>query len=111
MSARLTSGFWVSAYLRRLALADIPVFVTKRGDDTAGAVIVKLATLDGKAKAFQRSFDLMSGARKWMVLAEGDEPEVDAALARQRSYDPDLWLLEIEDRLGRTLLEEAGLDS
>jgi len=109
MSARLTADLWVSAYLTRLRLADIPVFVTARGDGTAGAVIVKSSTLDGKARAYQRSFDLMSGARAWLVLAEGPEADVDTLLARQRSRDPDLWLIEVEDRHGRTLLDEPGL--
>lgn len=80
-----------------------------KGDPTAGAVIVKCATLDGKAVAFQRSYDLMSGERVWVTLAEGAEPEVDAALARQRANDPDLWVIELEDRAGRTLLDEPGL--
>ena len=106
---RLTAEFWVQAYLTRLRLADIPVFLTRRGDATAGAVLVKLATLNGQAKAFQRSFDLTTGARRWMVLAEGDEPGVDAAIARQIGYDPDLWVIEVEDRAGRTLLDEPGL--
>ncbi len=106
---RVTAEFWVQAYLTRLRLNDIPAFVTARGDATAGAVMVKLNTLDGKAAAWQRSFDLMSGARAWVVLAEGDEAEVDAALARQRQFDPDLWLIEVEDRAGRHLLDEAGL--
>ena len=106
---RLTAEFWVSAYLNRLRLYDIPAFVVTHGDDTAGAVLVKLNTLDGNAKAFQRSFDLMSGERAWMVLAEGAEPDVDAALAKQRSFDPDLWVIEVEDREGRHLLDEPGL--
>lgn len=109
MAARLTSDFWVGAYLARLRLANIPAYVTARGDATAGAVLVKLATLDGRARAFQRSFDLMTGERAWVVLAEGAEAEVDAAVARQRRFDPDLWVIEIEDRAGRSLLEEDGL--
>lgn len=107
--ARLTADFWVRAYLRRLEQAGIPAFVAARGDATAGAVIVKLATLDGQARAYQRSFDLMTGARAWIVLSEGVEAEVDAALARQRSFDPDLWVIEVEDRRGRHLLDEPGL--
>lgn len=106
---RLTAEFWVKAYLARLRLADIPAYVTAHGDDTAGTVVVKLATLDGRAQAFQRSFDLMTGARAWMTMAEGAEPEVDAILARERGRDPDLWVIEIEDRAGRTLLDEPGL--
>ena len=111
MEPRLTAGFWVAAYVNRLRLAAIPVFVTQKGDATAGAVVVKVATLDGQARAFQRSFDLMSDRRVWVVLAEGAEREVDAALARQRARDPDLWVLELEDKAGRTLLDEDGLSS
>lgn len=108
MEPRLTAEFWVQAYITRLRLADIPVFVVRRGDETAGAVIVKLNTLDGRARAFARSFD-MEGKRVWTVLADGAEADVDAALARQRGFDPDLWIVEIEDRAGRTLLDEPGL--
>jgi hypothetical protein len=99
----------VRAYLARLGFADIPAYVTAKGDATAGAVIVKCATLDGRATAYERRFDLMTGGRAWMVLGEGPEAEVDAALARQRANDPDLWIIEIEDRAGRTLLDEPGL--
>ncbi|MGV8988223.1 MAG: DUF1491 family protein [Cypionkella sp.] len=109
MSARLASGIWVSAYLTRLRLADIPAYVTQKGDVTAGAVVVKVATLDGRARAFQRSFDLMADTRIWVTLAEGAEVEVDAILIREKSRDPDLWVIELEDRHGRTLLDEDGL--
>ncbi len=107
--ARLTTRFWVDAYLARLRLQDIPAFVVAHGDDTGGAVLVKLATLDGAARLFQRSFDLMSGERRWVELTSGAEPEVDAAVTRQRGFDPDLWIIEVEDRQGRHLLEEEGL--
>lgn len=109
MSARLASGVWVSAYLTRLRLADIPAYVTAKGDATAGAVAVKVALLDGTARAYERRSDLMTGARAWFLLAEGDEREVDALIARTRARDPDLWVIELEDRQGRTLLEEDGL--
>ncbi|MEK0164477.1 DUF1491 family protein [Phaeobacter sp. A36a-5a] len=108
--ARLTASFWVQAYLTRLRLADIPAFVTSHGDDTAGAVLVKLNTLDRRAQALHRSYDLMSGLRSWVTLAEGDEADVDAAIAKQRSFDLDLWVIEVEDRDGRHLLDEPGLD-
>ena len=109
MSERLTTEFWVGAYLRRLSLANIPAFVTAKGDTSAGAVLIKMNTLDGQACCYQRSFDLMSGERAWVVLAEGPEQDVDATLTKQRSFDPDLWVIEVEDRAGRNLLDEPGL--
>lgn len=108
--ARLITRFWVDAYLTRLRLADIPAFVTSHGDDSAGAVLVKLNTLDGMARAMTRGFDLSSGAQVWQDLTAGRDAEVEAAIARQRSFDPDLWVIEVEDRMGRHLLDEDGLD-
>lgn len=107
---RLTADIWVSAYLTRLRLVEIPAFVVKRGDATAGAVLIKLNTLDGAACCYQRSFDLMTGARKWIVLIDGDEADVDGSIAKQCGFDPDLWVIEVEDRHGRHLLDEAGLE-
>lgn len=106
---RLTADTWVSAYLTRLRVEDIPAFVVARGDATAGAVLVKQSTLDGQASLWQRSFDLETGARQWMELTRGEEAEVDAAITRQRGFDPDLWVIEVEDRAGRHLLDQPGL--
>ena len=105
---RLTTDLWVSAYLTRLRLADIPVYVTAKGDATAGAVIVKCATLDGQAKAVQRSYDLMTGARVWVTLAEGPEAEVDATLRRQRDRDEARMLLGLGGAVAQALLDEVS---
>ena len=102
---RLTADIWVSAYLTRLRLLDIPAFVVHRGDATAGAVLIKMNTLDGNACAYQRSFDLLTGARRWVVLVQGPEREVDNSVTKQRGFDPDLWVIEIEDRQRRNPFE------
>ena len=46
--------------------------------------------------------------KKW-IGASGDEADVDASIAKQRSFDSDLWVIEVEDRDGRHLLDEDGL--
>ncbi|MDO7733738.1 MAG: DUF1491 family protein [Paracoccaceae bacterium] len=109
MTPRLTAEFWVSAYLARLRLADIMAYLVKRGDAQAGAVLVKLSTLDGHAQLFHRRFDMLSGTRLWEVLTQGPEAEIDAAVSRQKARDPDLWVIEVEDRAGRSLLDQDGL--
>ena len=85
-------------------------YVMAKGDATAGAVVVKVATMDGAARLFERRFDLEQDRRIWSVLAEGGEGEIDAILTRARARDPDLWVIEIEDRAGRHLLDQEGLD-
>ncbi len=106
---RLTAELWVQASLTRLRLSDIPAVVVSKGDATAGAVLIKQNPLDGSATLYQRSVDLMTGARTWVTLSEGDEADVDEAITRQRGFDPDLWVIEVEDREGRHLLDEPGL--
>jgi hypothetical protein len=106
---RLTADIWVAAYLARLRIAAIPAYVMRRGDGTAGAVVVKVATLDGRAQLWGRVPDLMTGERRWDRMAEGPEVEIDASVARQAGFDPDLWVIEVETRDGRHLLDDASL--
>ena len=110
MTARLTADFWVHAYLARLRAANIPAYVMAHGDDRAGAVLVKLSTLDGQAALYQRLFDPMQEARRWVLAEEGAEADIDARLQRERARDPDIWVIEVEDRAGRHLLDEPGLE-
>lgn len=107
--ARLATGFWVAAYRARAEAAGLPVYIARRGDDTAGAVLVKCATLDGLASLWAREYDLESGSRQWRRIAQGTEAEIDASARAQAGFDPDLWILEVESRDGRTLLDDEGL--
>ena len=103
--ARLSTDFWVGAYIRRLDNAGIPAFVVARGNSEAGSVLVRSNTLDGKSRVFQKSFDLKREREVWVLMDEGGNPAMDEMLERQRGRDRDLWIIEVEDREGRTLLE------
>ena len=84
--------------------------VMHRGDPTAGAVAIKVATMAGRASLFTRSFDA-DGNRVWTThIDDQDEHDVDQVIAKQRGFDRDLWVVEVEDPRGRHLLEEPGLD-
>jgi hypothetical protein len=108
--ARLATGFWVSAYLMRLSQEGIFAHVAQKGDQTAGAVAIKIATMNGRASFFTRGYDV-DGMIAWQVqMEDAEEVRVDAALARQRGYDRDLWVIEVEDPRGRHLLDDPGLD-
>lgn len=106
---RLRAELWVRAYLKRLELANIPAYVAARGQPDSGAVMVKCARLDGTAQLYERRSDLITGGWQWLILHDGPEPEIDTSIRKQRGFDPDLWVIEIESRTGRTLLDEAGL--
>jgi len=107
--ARLTADFWVGAYLARLDAEGIAAHLVHRGDATAGAVLVKLALMDGRASLFTRYY-AVSGERAWLARFDAaPEAEVDAAIRRERARDPDLWVVEVEDPKGRHLLDRSGL--
>ena len=106
MQPRLASGIWVAAYLARLGQATIPTYVLHRGDDTAGAVAVKCARLDGTATLWLREWDMETDSLPWREVLAGPEAEVDRRIQRDCASDPDLWVIEIESRDGTTLLAE-----
>ena len=102
----LATDLWVSALLRRASLGGAFPVVVRRGDATAGAVLVKV--VDSRARSArlyaEATFD---GAAVWMQPRPGaDEAELDAYCERQARIDPDIWVVEIEDRDGRHHLTE-----
>ena len=108
--ARLATGIWVSAYLMRLSQAGIHAHVVRKGDPTAGAVVVKVALMNGRASFFTRCYG-PDGKIAWQArIEDAGEAEVDAALTRQRGYDPDLWVIEVEDPRGRHMLDAPGME-
>lgn len=109
MADRLATHIWVSAYRARLMQAGIPATILHKGDGTAGAVAIKVAFMDGKASLYTRAYG-PDGTLAWQVLAEGAEAEVDTQIRRQRGFDPDLWVVEVEDPRGRHMLDAAGLE-
>ena len=103
----LSSDLWVSALIRRAELAGAFATVARKGDDRAGTVIVKaFDTSQRRARLYSEAFG-PDGDRLWMQPVESEfEAELDAYIERQIRYDPDLWVVEIEDREGRHFITE-----
>lgn len=108
MEPRLKAEIWVKAYVRRCFSQNIPAMIVRRGDETAGSVLVKLNRFESGCIVFERTFD-MEGHRAWMQATGPDpvtETEADGWISKQSSFDPDIWVIEVEDREGRHLLED-----
>ncbi|WP_375205554.1 DUF1491 family protein [Hyphococcus sp.] len=106
---RVKTGIRVSAQLRRAQSAGAFATIVRRGDADAGAVAVKLYQGPGAVKLFIQSRDL-DGKAVWREpfedeAADGIEAKIDRWLEKETSIDPDLWIVEIEDREGRTFLD------
>lgn len=106
---RLKTEIRVSAHIRRAQGAGAFATIVRRGDPDAGAVAVKVFIAKGEARLFIQSRDL-DGAPVWREPFEEDagadiETKIDAWLAKEAGIDPDLWIVEIEDREGRAFLD------
>ncbi len=109
MSARLKAEIWVKAHLRTCNFMNIPAFVVRRGDNTAGVVLIKVNKLNGSCMVFTPTTDFNTGKRQWLQGTGADwvsEETADSYIEKQLKFDSDLWVLEIEDPEGRHMLQE-----
>lgn len=111
---RLKTAIWVAAYLRRCQGAGLFGAVRRRGAEEAGAVFVKIALMDGTALLFvpapQSSYDDSRPIERVFTQSPPtavDEQTVEARLTKEISFDPDVWIIEIEDKTGRHFLDLA----
>ncbi|WP_181708479.1 DUF1491 family protein [Chthonobacter rhizosphaerae] len=106
---RVTSDFFVSAYARRRNDGGYFTAVVRRGAAEAGAIFVKVSRLDGTAdlygplpQVFAADLDpAIAGGRVFeRIMAHAPEADVDARLARERTFDSDCYVVETEARDG-----------
>jgi hypothetical protein len=111
---RLRADFWVAAYIRRCAYEGAPAVVRRRGAAEAGAIFIKVDRLDGLVALYGPApqSELTSGQDRLFSRLHRDpwiEPaQAEQKLANQIRFDPDLWIVEIEDREGRCFFDVVG---
>jgi hypothetical protein len=109
---RLKSEIWVKAYLRRCQHEGAAAVLARRGDADAGAIYVKVSRLDGTAMLFGPAPAGLEQAREercWQSCLPDEhakETDADAYLNRQIGFDPDIWIVAVEDAAGRHFLDD-----
>ncbi len=108
---RLTAEIWVKAYVRGCQVGGAQAFVVRHGDDDAGAIFVRINKLDGTSLLFGPAAAGLSGQSEERSFEAKTKPggapdeEIETRLLREREFDGDLWIVEVEDRQGRHFLD------
>lgn len=100
---RLPTHLWVGAIMRQLSTEGNPAFILRKGDATGGVVLVKISLLDGTCHLQIQQRDL-DGKLQWVSALKEDvlsESRADEYIQRSLARDPDLWVIEYEDRDGK----------
>lgn len=109
MSDRLPTALYVDGHLKNLtAQAKFYHFIQK-GNHSSGIVMLKINALNGKVKLIIQERDFMTDQMTWAAAMEQEtveEKEADAYIQRAISRDPDLWVIEIEDKDMQNPFEE-----
>ncbi|MEE4236131.1 MAG: DUF1491 family protein [Anderseniella sp.] len=103
------TDIWVSAYRRRCELAAMPVVIVRKGAAEAGSIYVIIrAGSDEVWLMGPPAGPLLNeaGDRQFEQRFDGpvSQQKADEYLRRQAEYDPDIWIIEVEDREGRAFL-------
>lgn len=110
---RIKAEIWVKAYIRLCWGEDVPAHIVRRGHGDAGAIFIKVNTLDGYVAVYgpaPAGLETANEDRMWSPCCGGGpvgEGDADSYLARQADFDSDIWIIEIEDRQGRHFLGPA----
>lgn len=104
---RLPTALWVDACLRLLTLEAVPYYIVNKGAYSTGTVMLKLFAPGEGALLLQQQRDI-GGDMGWMALFKGEtveEKQADEYIRRAIDRDPDLWVIEIEDKNRRNPFE------
>lgn len=104
---RLRADIFVAALIRRAQVEGAYATLRRRGAAEAGAIFVRVDRLDGTSALFgpaSQSEINDDGDRLFRRMHDDawiDNLAVEDRLTREMKFDPDLWIVDIEDRKGR----------
>jgi hypothetical protein len=107
---RLKSAIWAAAYVRRRHVEGAFAAMRRRGAEEAGAIFIVVNRLDGSGALYgpaPQSTIEEPAERTFTTLVDGPEAAIEARLARELKFDPDIWVIEVEDRAGGHCLDHV----
>lgn len=103
--SEIQAHIWAAALIRRAQLGGAFAYVTCKGDAEAGVIWVKVVKSRDDVQLYSPERN-SEGVRHWRMRLSGIEAESDSAIGKELSFNPDLWVIEIEDRDGRHFITD-----
>ncbi|MBL4603351.1 MAG: DUF1491 family protein [Emcibacteraceae bacterium] len=99
---RLQSDILVSAEIRRCNALFLSAVVVHKGDAGRGVMLIKQYVHGKGAKVYTQIRDMDDKLVWHQPLGDDwvEEPKADMYIKRQRDFDEDLWVIEIDDPKG-----------
>lgn len=101
----LPAGLMVEAVLKNCDIHCIPYYIWQKGNHGSGVLMVKINTLNGQAKLVAQERNFLSDRLEWVNIFDPDETvdeaRADERILKAKEFDPDLWVIEVEDKQGR----------
>ena len=97
---RLPTALWVEGHLHRMTAQGVPFYILNKGAHASGTILLKLNGRENGCILLQQQRDV-NGVMGWLKLFKDkavEESELDSYITRAVDRDPDVWVLEIEDR-------------
>ncbi len=114
---RIKSDVLISALLRQVSAQGGFATIVHKGAAEAGAIFLQARQRDGSyalygpaPQALVESGRDDAGLRHLELrLEDASGAEIDSKMAGERRFDPDLWLVEIEDVKPQTVLSDLAI--
>ena len=100
---RLKSSIWIQSQIRICSINNLSAYVIKKGHQDAGVIFIQINKLNGKNDIYYQT-RAITGQISWSKVKNDKsftQKEACNYLEKQKQYDPDLWILEIEDPEGK----------
>lgn len=97
---RLPVHIQIDSTLKKLSQEGVFYYVPQRGDPHTGTILLKISDTKGECKLLTQMRDL-DGKLSWFPMLESEivaEKDADMHIAQSKDIDPDLWIIEIEDK-------------
>ncbi|WP_419904271.1 DUF1491 family protein [Kiloniella sp.] len=102
MSSSLGSDFWIMAQVRQSNQEGTPAMVIHKGDPDRGSLLLKINLLGPGCQVLSQTRDI-DGNLAWLAANKGElmeERDADEYIGRAIKRDPDVWVIEFEDKSG-----------